>query len=72
MSTQEQNRQELDAHIAAGGELNAYGDSADTCYLGGSPLFNEMTGEMTTAEEYHFNKYGRTLEETLNLAAAHH
>ena len=32
MSNQEQNRLELDAHIASGGALNAYGDPADMMY----------------------------------------
>lgn len=28
-------------------KLNRYGDAEDTMYMGGSPLFNEMTGEST-------------------------
>ena len=72
MSNQDELRAELDAHIAAGGTLNECGDPSDTMYMGGSALFNEMTGEMTTAEDYHLAKYGRTLEETMNLVQAHH
>eukprot|EP01083_Nonionella_stella_P023290 64413_1 len=33
-------------------DLNQYGDSKDTMYMGGSPLFNEMTGVQTDRLEY--------------------
>lgn len=33
-------------------DLNQYGDSKDTMYMGGSPLFNEMTGEMKDRLQY--------------------
>lgn len=32
--------------------LNQYGDSKDTVYLGGTPLFNERTGETIDKYEY--------------------
>jgi hypothetical protein len=36
----------------ASAALNIYCDPVDTIYLGGSPLFNEMTGISTSLEEY--------------------
>lgn len=33
-------------------DLNRYGDSKDTVYMGGTPLFNERTGERTDRYEY--------------------
>merc|ERR1719491_953244 len=33
-------------------ELNTYGDSLNTMYMGGSPLFDESTGEMTSLDDY--------------------
>lgn len=33
-------------------ELNQYGDSADILYAGGTPLFDESTGEMMDRWEY--------------------
>jgi hypothetical protein len=32
--------------------FNQYGDPKDTMYLGGSPLFNEMTGKMIPLDEH--------------------
>jgi len=32
--------------------LNQYGDPKDTVYIGGTPLFNEMTGESIDRYEY--------------------
>lgn len=32
--------------------LNQYGDSIDTMYMGGTPLFNEMTGETVSVYDY--------------------
>jgi len=37
--------------------LNAYGDAKDTMYMGGTPLFNEMTGEMSNRIEYLTKKF---------------
>lgn len=37
--------------------LNQYGDSKDTVYIGGTPLFNEMTGESIDKYEYIVIKY---------------
>ena len=33
-------------------DLNQYGDSKDTVYIGGTPLFNERTGESIDKYEY--------------------
>ena len=33
-------------------DLNQYGDSQDTMYTGGTPLFNERTGESIDKYEY--------------------
>ena len=33
-------------------DLNKYGDPADTFYIGGTPLFNEATGEKISRFDY--------------------
>jgi len=38
-------------------ELNKYGDSSNTVYAGGTPLFNEATGESRDRFEYLFEKF---------------
>jgi hypothetical protein len=38
-------------------DLNRYGDPQDTLYTGGTPLFNEETGETTDRFEYLIDKY---------------
>ena len=37
--------------------LNQYGDFQNTVYLGGTPLFNEETGETITKYEYIIKKH---------------
>lgn len=37
--------------------LNKYGDSIGAVYIGGSPLFDENTGEEISRFEYIFRKY---------------
>eukprot|EP00558_Chaetoceros_sp_UNC1202_P010045 CAMPEP_0197241808 /NCGR_PEP_ID=MMETSP1429-20130617/7747_1 /TAXON_ID=49237 /ORGANISM="Chaetoceros sp., Strain UNC1202" /LENGTH=64 /DNA_ID=CAMNT_0042701707 /DNA_START=167 /DNA_END=361 /DNA_ORIENTATION=+ len=37
--------------------LNEYGDSQETMYMGGSPLFNEMTGESMERIDYILDKF---------------
>ena len=37
--------------------LNQYGDSKDMVYAGGTPLFNEKTGESTDRYEYILQRY---------------
>jgi hypothetical protein len=41
----------LDRELANAG-LNHFGDPPDTMYAGGSPLFNERTGETLSRREY--------------------
>jgi hypothetical protein len=41
----------IDAWIIANG-LNEYGDTKDTMYTGGTPLFNETTGKTLSRDEY--------------------
>ena len=44
-------KKEIDAWILEN-NLNQYGDPEDTVYPGGTPLFNEMTGENISKYEY--------------------
>lgn len=37
--------------------LNQYGDTKDTVYLGGTPLFNESTGSYKNLYEYIFERH---------------
>jgi len=37
--------------------LNDYGDSKDTMYAGGTPLFNELTGKSVDRYQYLIEKY---------------
>lgn len=37
--------------------LNEYGDPKDTMYTGGTPLFNEMTGQMKDRYQYILEKH---------------
>jgi len=46
----------IDAWIKAE-DLNQFGDPKDLAYLGGTPLFNESTGESTDRYEYILNNY---------------
>ena len=46
-----QEKQQIDAWIGVN-DLNQYGDPKDTAYTGGTPLFNEATGETTDRYEY--------------------
>ena len=45
-SSQSNNEQLADKWLEAQ-SLNSYGDAKDTMYMGGTPLFNEMTGVAT-------------------------
>jgi len=38
-------------------DLNQYGDPKDTVYIGGTPLFDERTGERIDKYEYIFKNY---------------
>lgn len=46
--------------------LNEFGDPKDTVYTGGTPLFNEVTGETINKYEYIINKYPDLIKD-LNL-----
>lgn len=46
--------------------LNEYGDPKDTAYAGGTPLFNEVTGETMNKYEYIITKHSDLLKE-LNI-----
>ncbi|MDZ4221583.1 MAG: hypothetical protein U1C18_01780 [Patescibacteria group bacterium] len=46
----------IDAWLAAN-DLNRYGDPKGTFYAGGTPLFNESTGETTDRFEHLFAKF---------------
>jgi len=43
--------------------LNRYGDSIDTMYAGGTPLFNEATGESIDRYDYILNNHLNLLNE---------
>ena len=45
-------RGRVDAWMQGTEGLNQYGDEAGRMYLGGNPLFNEMTGEMHDLYQY--------------------
>lgn len=44
-------QQQIEAWIVTN-DLNQYGDAKDTVYAGGTPLFNEVTGEYTDRYDY--------------------
>ncbi|MBZ9572463.1 hypothetical protein KJA15_03975 [Patescibacteria group bacterium] len=44
-------KQQIEAWILEN-NLNQYGDPKDTVYIGGTPLFNEMTGESIDKYQY--------------------
>lgn len=58
-------KNEIDQWLEKKG-LNQYGDPADTVYAGGSPLFDETTGESKDKYEYILEKNPEIVEE-LNL-----
>jgi len=58
--TKEQ-KQKIDSWIEEN-NLNRYGDPADTMYIGGTPLFNEATGENIDRYDYILGKHSDLLE----------
>ncbi|MBD3248235.1 hypothetical protein GF382_03005 [Candidatus Falkowbacteria bacterium] len=58
--TQKQ-KEEIDAWLERKG-FNRYGDAKNAVYTGGTPLFNEETGEMIDRYDYILNKYPDILE----------
>ena len=55
-SISEQQKKWLDEMIKKAG-LNEYGDPKGTVYAGGTPLFNEATGERADRYEYILKKH---------------
>ena len=49
-------RRRIDEWLSDNG-LNEFGDPPDTVYMGGTPLFNEMTGESIDRYQYILNKH---------------
>ena len=43
--------------------LNRYGDSVDTMYIGGTPLFNEVTGESIDRYDYILKSHPNLLDD---------
>lgn len=52
----DQQKKWIDETIAKKG-LNEYGDPKGTVYMGGNPLFNEMTGKSTDRYDYIVKKH---------------
>jgi hypothetical protein len=52
----DQQKKWIDQTIAKKG-LNEYGDPKGTVYMGGTPLFNEMTGQSTDRYDYIAKKH---------------
>jgi len=60
-----QGKLKIDEYLA-NKKLNEYGDDVDTVYTGGTPLFNEVTGETLEKYEFLINKFPELINE-LNL-----
>lgn len=60
-----QGKVKIDAWLAER-NLNEYGDSQGTVYAGGTPLFNEATGQSTDRYSYLLQKFPDLIE-SLNL-----
>jgi hypothetical protein len=54
-------KQAIDAWLEKKG-LNRYGDSPNAVYTGGTPLFNEKTGQPTERYSYILNKFPDILD----------
>ncbi|MBC7527649.1 MAG: hypothetical protein H7308_08865 [Chthonomonadaceae bacterium] len=52
----EEQKKHIDRKIKEG-NLNEFGDSKDTVYAGGTPLFNMMTGQTKDRYEYVLGKH---------------
>ena len=50
------NMEAINSWLDANG-LNEFGDPPGTMYMGGNPLFNEMTGKSTDRAEYLIKKF---------------
>lgn len=56
MSVDEKTKRRIDDWIKDE-NLNPYGDPRDTVYMGGTPLFNEMTGQTKDRYQYILDKH---------------
>ncbi len=54
----------------ANNNLNKYGDSEDTVYAGGTPLFDEASGAYTDRFEHLFKKFPNLLDVAANNEGA--
>jgi hypothetical protein len=61
-SITEEMKQKIDSWIEKN-DLNKYGDSKDTMYTGGTPLFDEKTGKTIDRYEYILKKHPELLKE---------
>lgn len=51
-----ESRRRIDKWLSENG-LNEFGDPPDTVYMGGTPLFNETTGESIDKYQYILNNH---------------
>ncbi len=56
MPVNDKTKQKIDEWIRRENR-NQYGDSKDTMYMGGTPLFDERSGQMKDRYEYILNKH---------------
>ena len=56
MAVDDKTRERVDRWVRENGR-NTYGDPSDTVYMGGTPLFNEMTGQRKDKYEYILEKH---------------
>jgi hypothetical protein len=56
MAVDDKTREKIDRWIREK-DRNPYGDPKDTVYMGGTPLFNEMTGQRKDKYEYILEKH---------------
>ena len=57
-----QGKEKIDDWLAQR-NLNQYGDGKDTAYTGGTPLFDEATGQSTDRYSYLLQKFPELIEE---------
>lgn len=64
----ESEKSQIEAWLEKNG-YNQYGDKTDTVYMGGTPLFDELTGETIKLYDYLVNKYPNKpwLEKSSNI-----
>lgn len=57
MQVAKQEKQKIDQWIINNSNLNQYGDSKNTVYIGGTPLFNEATSERVDRYKYIIDRH---------------